>query len=246
MEPNWATILSNKKIAEQTYMMELQADTSTVTAPGQFINIRLDGFYLRRPMSIADWTEESITIIYRVVGGGTKSMSGFHAGTNLDILIGLGNGFDITKAEGKRIVLIGGSLGVAPLIGLARKLKEKAEKVSAVIGFGEKSLVFGSDILRRYTDSLFITTVDGSVGKKGLVTAAIDETLYDYYFTCGNEYMLRAIHSLKLEGQLSFEARMGCGFGACMGCSCRTLTGYKRICMEGPIMLSSDISYTDS
>jgi len=235
------TIMSNNPIAEQTYMMTLGGDTSAILASGQFINIKLDEHFLRRPMSIAKWEKDRLTIIYRVVGSGTKTLSTYNEGKILDTLVGLGNGFDVDKAKGKRIVLIGGSLGVAPLLGLAKILKDKGERFDVVIGFNEARLVFGYEDLKLYAEKVTITTLDGSSGIKGVVTDAIEEERYSYYFTCGSENMLRAVHKLNMEGQLSFEARMGCGFGACMGCSCRTLTGYKRICVEGPIMNSTDI-----
>lgn len=239
------TIKKNIQIAEQTYMMELEGDTSTIMNPGQFINIQISGCFLRRPMSIAKWDENSLTIMYRIVGSGTKRLSEYTYDTELDCLVGLGNGFDISKAVDKRVLFIGGGLGTAPLIGLARELKKNSEKIDAVIGFGEKKYIIGEKELNNYCNNVSVVTLDGSYGIKGLPTDIVDVSKYDYYFTCGPENMLKAVHKLNIAGQLSFEARMGCGFGACMGCSCRTLSGYKRICVEGPVMYSSEVSFDD-
>ncbi|MCL1830388.1 MAG: dihydroorotate dehydrogenase electron transfer subunit [Oscillospiraceae bacterium] len=239
------TVLANDMVAEQIYMMKIQGDSSSVTAPGQFINIKIDGFYLRRPMSIALWDNASLTIFYRVVGEGTKQLSQYVTGQQLDLLTGLGNGYDITVASGQRVVLIGGGMGVAPLIGLAKTLSEMGIVFDTVVGFNRQQEVYGLKQIKPYTNRLMVATVDGSLGMKGMVTQAVEVVNYDYYFSCGSENMLRAVHTLPLKGQLSFESRMGCGFGACMGCSCRTLTGYARICVEGPIMRSDDISFNE-
>ena len=237
------TILSNEAIADRTYKMVLRGEGIPATLPGQFINILLPDFFLRRPMSIASRDEETLNIYYRTVGNGTRRMSQLAAGEKLDVLVGLGNGFSLHPTEGKRILLIGGGLGTAPLIGLAQVLKEQGRVFDAVIGFGEQKAVFGYNELRNCAANLTVTTIDGSNGTKGLVTDVIDAQKYSYYFACGPEKMLRAVHRLSIEGQLSFEARMGCGFGACMGCSCRTLAGTKRICLEGPVMKSTEIYF---
>jgi len=239
-------ILSNERVAEGTYRMELQGDTSSITAPGQFVNFLIDGYYLRRPMGVSDWKDDNLTVYYRVVGGGTARMSEYTEGMLIDTLVGLGNGFDlfvpaVTKAE--RVVVVGGGLGYSPLFSLSRMLHEKNVNYDLVVGFNEKAFVFEADAFNGYADSIQIITVDGSYGKKGFATDHIDISRYDYYFACGPENMLKAVHILGIEGQLSFEARMGCGFGVCMGCSCKTLTGYKRICVEGPVMYSSEVLF---
>ena len=238
-------VVENRQIAKQTYMMILAGNTSSISAPGQFIDIKVDGFYLRRPISVADWDSGSVTIIYKVVGNGTRCMSAYAKGDKLDVLMGLGNGYDLQKAKGRRIILLGGGVGVPPLLGLARILKENNEDFGAIIGFGSSDEVFGYNELKRYTDCVTVTTIDGTLGTKGKITDALDKSKYDYYFACGPEGMLKAVHNLAMDGQLSFEARMGCGFGVCMGCSCRTLTSSKRICLDGPVMLSSEISFGD-
>jgi len=237
------TIETNREIAKLTYMMTLKGNTGSIINPGQFINISIEGQFLRRPMSVSRWDDKGLTIYYRVVGAGTKRMSELGVGSKLDCLVGLGNGFDITKVVGGKILLIGGSLGVAPLIGLAEALKSKRIMPHAIIGFNEKDLVFGLQELNEYCNTVVVTTLDGSLGVKGVVTDAIETDDYSYYFACGSENMLRAVHKIPLVGQLSLEARMGCGFGVCMGCSCKTLYGYKRICVEGPVFSSTEISF---
>lgn len=234
---------TNAKVVQNIYMLVLKGNTSSITAPGQFINIKLDGLYLRRPMSIADWYKNYIAVIYRVVGEGTKMMSKLKEGTVVDAFVGLGNGFNISEAKGKRIILVGGGLGIAPLYGLVNTLYGKQIKFDIAIGFNSKAEAFGYSKVSRYAKNVFITTIDGSLGTKGLVTDVIDEKNYDYYYACGPESMLRTLHKFNIEGQLSLEARMGCGFGACMGCSVKTTGGYKRVCLEGPVMLSSELIF---
>ena len=234
-------IISNKKLTESIYEMILEGDTSSITAPGQFINIKLDGFYLRRPISICDYDDSSITIIYKVVGEGTEAMSKMNIGDKLDVLCGLGNGFDTLKSLDKP-VLIGGGVGVPPMYNLCKKLISEGKKVTVILGFNKKDEIFYADEFKKLGADVKVTTVDGSYGIKGFVTDALKETEYSYFFTCGPMPMFKAIESTATtSGQYSFEERMGCGFGACMGCSCKTKYGNKRICKDGPVLEREEI-----
>ncbi|MBQ7904068.1 MAG: dihydroorotate dehydrogenase electron transfer subunit [Oscillospiraceae bacterium] len=236
------TVLENKKIAKDVFLMVLEGDTQYITAPGQFINILVEGFYLRRPISICDWDDKTITIIYKVVGKGTEAMAEMKAGKKLDILTGLGNGF--TAKEGSvRPLVIGGGVGAPPMYGVAKHLVAKGAKPIVILGFTSKDDVFYEEEFKALGCDVYVTTNDGSYGTKGFVTDVI-KTLegYDYFYTCGPLPMLKAVAmGTECSGQLSFEERMGCGFGGCMGCSCKTLTGNKRICTEGPVLLKEEI-----
>ena len=234
-------IKSNKKLTDSIFEMVLEGDTSSITAPGQFINIKLDGFYLRRPISICDYNDTTITIIYKVVGEGTEVMSKLNVGTKLDILCGLGNGFDSSKSMDKP-VLIGGGVGVPPMYNLCKKLIAEGKKVTVILGFNKKDEIFYEDEFKKLGADVKVTTVDGSYGIKGFVTDALKETDYSYFYTCGPMPMFKAIESTAItSGQYSFEERMGCGFGACMGCSCKTKYGNKRICKDGPVLVREEI-----
>lgn len=236
------TIKENYKIAKDVYKMILVGDTSAITAPGQFINIKLDGLFLRRPISICDWTEDTITIIYKVVGEGTEKMAAMTGG-ELDVLVGLGNGFDVSKS-GDAPLLIGGGVGTPPMYGLAKKLAEKGIKSLVVLGFASKDDVFYEEEFKALGCDVMITTVDGTYGIKGFVTDAIKQSgkEYSYFYTCGPLPMLKAVYDgTTTSGELSFEERMGCGFGACMGCSCKTKYGNKRICKDGPVLVKEEI-----
>lgn len=234
-------IKSNKKLTESIFEMVLIGDTSSITAPGQFINIKLDGFYLRRPISICDYDDSSITIIYKVVGEGTEVMSKMTVGNKLDVLCGLGNGFDTSKSLDKP-VLIGGGVGVPPMYNLCKKLISEGKTVTVILGFNKKEEIFYEDEFKKLGADVKVTTVDGSYGIKGFVTDALKETEYSYFFTCGPMPMFKAIESTAItSGQYSFEERMGCGFGACMGCSCKTKYGNKRICKDGPVLEREEI-----
>ena len=233
-------IVSNTALTDSVYKMVLAGDTSHVTNCGQFVNIQLDGMYLRRPISVCDYDEETLTIVYKVVGKGTEAMSKMGAGVKLDILTGLGNGYDLTLA-GDKPVLLGGGVGVPPMYNLAKKLREMGKEVKVILGFNVKSEIFYEEEFKALGCDVTVTTVDGSYGTKGFVTNALPED-YSYFYTCGPEPMLKAVYrASKTSGQMSFEERMGCGFGACMGCSCKTLTGYKRICKDGPVMKKEEI-----
>ena len=235
-------ILSNTPLTSTVYRMVLQGDTSAITAPGQFVNIQLSGRFLRRPISVCDYDGSTLTILYKVVGGGTAQMAAMEEGQTLDILTGLGNGYDLS-VSGAYPVLLGGGVGVPPLYRLAKDLLAQGKTVSVVLGFNTASEVFYADEFRALGCDVTVTTVDGSYGTKGFVTDALPEN-YTYFYTCGPEPMLKAVYRAALtSGQMSFEERMGCGFGACMGCSCKTLTGYKRICKEGPVMRKEEIAW---
>ena len=233
-------IRSNTALTDSVYKMVLEGDTSDITNCGQFVNIQLDGMFLRRPISVCDYDEKTLTIVYKVVGKGTEAMSAMVQGQKLDILTGLGNGYDLTLA-GDKPVLLGGGVGVPPMYNLAKKLIALGKEVKVILGFNTSSEIFYEDEFKALGCDVTVTTVDGSYGVKGFVTDALPEN-YTYFYTCGPEPMLKAVYrATKTSGQMSFEERMGCGFGACMGCSCKTLTGYKRICKEGPVMKKEEI-----
>ena len=233
-------IKENTRIAQDVYKMTLSGNTEKITAPGQFVNIKLEGKYLRRPISVCDWEKDGLTLIYKVVGSGTEQMSKMENGKELDLLTGLGNGFDTSKS-GERPLLIGGGVGVPPMYGLCKKLINEGKKVSVVLGFNSACDVFYKEEFEALGAEVFVSTVDGSFGEKGFVTDILPEG-YTYFYTCGPEPMLKSIYDkTNTSGQLSFEERMGCGFGACMGCSCKTKYGDKRICKDGPVMVKEEI-----
>ncbi len=234
-------VLSNEKLTDTVYKMVLEGYTSHITAPGQFINLTVEGCYLRRPISIFDWDEITITIIYKVVGGGTEKMSKWQAGDSSDTLVGLGNGFDIS-CGGEKPLLIGGGVGVPPLYGLCKRLIANGKKPTVVLGFNKADEVFCKEDFEALGAKTVVATVDGSVGVKGFVTDAMKELDYTYFYTCGPMPMFKAIEKIAVgSGEYSFEERMGCGFGACMGCSCKTKYGNKRICKDGPVLKREEI-----
>ena len=237
-------IVENVALTESVYKMTLSGDVSEITASGQFVNIQLDGLYLRRPISVYDVSDNTVTIIYKVVGKGTRQMSRMTSG-KLDVLTGLGNGYDMTVA-GDKPVLLGGGVGVPPMYLLARRLIGQGKQVRVILGFNTRAEVFCEQEFKALGADVTVTTVDGSYGVKGFVTDALDQDDYTYFYTCGPEPMLKAVYKAsKTSGQFSFEKRMGCGFGACMGCSCKTITGYKRICKEGPVLRKEEILWED-
>ena len=278
MKQGYFSILENVQLNDSVYKMKLKGDVSANTKPGQFVNIKLDGLFLRRPISVCDVEGDVLTIIYKVVGKGTdqlskmqngsldilsglgngydeslsgdsplligkgtKQMSEMTSGQSLDILTGLGNGYDLSKA-GDKPMLLGGGVGVPPLYLLAKRLIAQGKKVSVILGFNKKEEVFYFNEFKELGCEVLITTVDGSLGIKGFVTDGIDKVNYSYVYTCGPEPMLKAVYKkINTSGQFSFEERMGCGFGACMGCSCKTLYKNKRICKDGPVLFKEEI-----
>ena len=241
MKQSIFVVLSNEALTDCVYKMVLSGDTTAITAPGQFVNIKLDGLFLRRPISVCDYDSKTLTIVYKVIGKGTRQLSTMISGDRLDILTGLGNGYDLT-VSGEKPVLLGGGVGVPPMYNLAKKLIAEGKKVSVILGFNTKTEIFYEEEFQKLGCDVTVTTVDGSYGIKGFVTTALENMDYTYFYTCGPEPMLKAVYKASLtSGQMSFEERMGCGFGACMGCSCKTLTGYKRICKEGPVMKKEEI-----
>jgi len=236
------TIKSNKKIARNVYEMILDGDTSYIKSPGQFINIELNGFYLRRPISICEYGDDFIKIIYKVVGLGTESLSKMEENQTLDILTGLGNGFKVERS-GDKPLLIGGGVGTPPMYELCKELIADGKTPTVVLGFNSKDDVFYEDEFKRLGAKVYITTVDGSYGIKGFVTDAIKEE-YSYYYACGPLPMLKAVYNnVNTDGELSFEERMGCGFGACMGCTCKTKTGSIRLCQAGPVLRKGEVTW---
>ena len=241
MKQSIFNILSNEALTDSVYKMTLAGDTSAITAAGQFVNIQLEGKFLRRPISVCDYDNETLTIVYKVVGKGTEQMSVMTAGEKLDILTGLGNGYDLSLS-GDKPVLLGGGVGVPPMYNLAKKLISQGKDVTVILGFNTKSEVFYEEEFKALGCKVIVATADGSHGVKGFATTPLADLDYTYFYTCGPEPMLKAVYkATNTSGQMSFEERMGCGFGACMGCSCKTLTGYKRICKEGPVMKKEEI-----
>ena len=234
------TIQKNEKLTSNVYIMTLEGDTEGIRC-GQFVNIKIEGLYLRRPISVCDVEGNVLTIIYKVVGRGTEVMSEMVSGQTLDLLTGLGNGYNTAKS-GDKPLLLGGGVGVPPLYMLCKKLISEGKEPTVILGFNTVDEVFYEKEFAALGARVVVTTADGSYGVKGFVTDAMADIEYTYFFTCGPEPMLKAVHKATVtSGQLSFEERMGCGFGACMGCSCKTLTGYKRICKEGPVMRKEEI-----
>ena len=234
-------IIENKALTASVYEMRLSGDTSAITASGQFVNVKLEGKFLRRPISVCDCENGVLTLVYKVVGKGTEDMSRMAAGEKLDILTGLGNGYDLTPA-GDKPLLLGGGVGVPPMYMLAKQLRAAGKQVSVILGFNTKDEIFYEDEFRALGCDVTVATADGSYGVRGFVTNAMEGMDYTYFYTCGPEPMLKAVHKASAtSGQMSFEERMGCGFGACMGCSCKTLTGNKRICREGPVLRKEEI-----
>ena len=233
-------IINNIPLTRDVYKMVLQGDTSDITAAGQFVNIKIDGLYLRRPISVCDVDGGLLTIIYKVVGKGTELMCAMREGDTLNLLTGLGNGYDLSKS-GAAPLLIGGGVGVPPLYNLAKRLIAQGKTVGVVLGFNTKAEIFYEQEFKALGCDVTVTTADGSYGVRGFVTSAMNKD-YTYVYTCGPEPMLKAVYAAsKSGGQFSFEERMGCGFGACMGCSCKTVTGYKRICKDGPVLEKEEI-----
>ncbi len=242
MKQSIFAVETNKKIAKDVYEMELAGHVSNITATGQFVNIKLDGMFLRRPISVCDFSDNYLKLIYKVVGRGTEYMSTLESGAELDILTGLGNGYD-TEKSGEMPLLIGGGVGVPPMYALAKKLISEGKQVSVILGFNSKADVFYEDEFNKLGCKTIVATADGTYGKKGFVTDCLSDVgEYSYFYTCGPEPMLKALYkATATSGQFSFEERMGCGFGACMGCSCKTVTGYKRICKDGPVLDKEEI-----
>ena len=219
--------------------MQLCGDTIGILS-GQFVNIRVEGQFLRRPISVCNIADGILTIIYKVVGVGTEAMSHLPIGTQLDVLTILGNGYDLTKA-GDAPLLVGGGVGVPPMYMLARQLREVGKNVRVILGFNTKEEVFYEEEFRALGCEVIVTTVDGSYGMKGFVTNAFDGQ-QSFYYTCGPLPMIKAVlNALGTEGEVSMEERMGCGFGACMGCTIQTTKGPKRVCKEGPVFDANEL-----
>ena len=240
MEQRLFEIKSNVQLTDTVFEMMLRGDTSAITRSGQFVNIKLEGEFLRRPISVCDYSKNSLTLVYKVVGKGTEKMSKMREGI-LDVLVGLGNGYDTSKS-GLNPLLIGGGVGIPPMYNLAKKLLSENKNPIVILGFNTKDEIFYREEFEKLGVKVIVTTVDGSFGIKGFVTDAMTELDYTYFYTCGPMPMFRTIEkTAKGSGQYSFEERMGCGFGACMGCSCKTKYGNKRICVDGPVLEREEI-----
>ena len=234
-------IRSNEALTDVVYKMVLEGDTSAITNCGQFVDLRLPEKYLRRPISVCDYDDTSLTLIYKVVGSGTEIMAKLPVGTALDVLTGLGNGYD-TSLSGDRPVLVGGGVGVPPMYNLCKKLICQGKRPQVVLGFNAASEIFLADEFRALGAEVFIATADGSVGTKGFVTDVIKNLSYTYFYSCGPMPMFKAMEGvMQTSGQYSFEERMGCGFGACMGCTIQTRSGYKRVCKDGPVFFREEV-----
>ena len=238
------TILENTPLTSQVYRMVLSGDTGAVTRPGQFVQIALPGRYLRRPISVCDWEDGRLTLVYKVLGEGTRDMSAYPAGMRLDLLCGLGNGFDVS-ACGECPLLAGGGVGLPPLLGLAKALLAAGKRPVLAAGFNSREEIFLTDCFEAIGVPVHLSTLDGSAGTRGFVTDAMRGLKYDSVCACGPLPMLRAVYdAAEMPGQFSFEERMGCGFGACMGCSVRVRGGSKRICREGPVLRREEILWS--
>lgn len=236
-------VASNRPLTPLVYEMQLTGDTSAVTRPGGFVEISLDGLFLRRPISVCDFDEGRLTLVYKIVGKGTEQMAGLQVGTKIDVLTGLGNGFDTTLCH-SHALLVGGGVGVPPLYRLTRNLIAEGKQVSVVLGFNTQAEIFYADEFRKVGAEVIVATADGSQGIKGFVTDAIRQTGidFDYFYACGPLPMLKALsEATDKPGELSLEERMGCGFGICMGCSIQTASGAKRVCKEGPVFKKEDV-----
>ena len=241
MKQSIFTIVSNEALTDVVYKMVLEGDTSTITNCGQFVDLRLPEKYLRRPISVCDYDSRTLTLIYKVVGSGTEIMATLPAGTKLDVLTGLGNGYD-TSLSGQRPVLVGGGVGVPPMFNLCKKLMAEGKNPQVVLGFNVAAEIFLAEEFRALGAEVHIATADGSVGTKGFVTDVIKELDYTYFYSCGPMPMFRAMEQvMTTQGQYSFEERMGCGFGACMGCTIQTKSGYKRVCKDGPVFFREEV-----
>ena len=241
MKQVFLTVKENIALTDSVYKMVLTGDTSGVTNCGQFVNLKLDGLFLRRPISVCDCENGELTLVYKVVGKGTEQMSKMNGGEMLDVLTGLGNGYD-TSVSGETPLLIGGGVGVPPMYMLCKKLINEGKKPTVILGFNRADEIFYEKEFEALGVKVMVSTVDGSYGVRGFVTDAMTDVDYSYFYTCGPEPMLKAVYrATNTSGQFSFEERMGCGFGACMGCSCKTVTGYKRICKEGPVLFKEEI-----
>ena len=235
-------IIENAPVAPGVYRLRLSGDTSMVKAPGQFAQIQIPGFYLRRPISLCDWDGGGMTLIYKAVGPGTDTLSRMESGETIDALNGLGNGYDLTDC-GARPLVIGGGVGIPPLFGLTKALLTRGVTPAVILGFNKREEIFLLDAFRDLGLEPVATTVDGSFGVKGFVTDALPET-YDSFFACGPLPMLKAVfRACDAPGQLSLEERMACGFGACMGCSIQTSSGPKRVCKDGPVFRKEDLPW---
>ena len=241
MKQQFCTVLENKPLTDLVWQMKLQADTGIITAAGQFVNLKMEGLYLRRPISICDWDDTSLTLIYKVVGEGTRQMTGLKPGDTVDTLLGLGNGYNLEKS-GDTPLLIGGGVGIPPMYGLCKRLLAQGKTVSVILGFNAKNEIFYEQEFKDLGATVYVATADGSYGVKGFVTDVMKDLTYSYFYTCGPMPMFKAIESVaQTSGQFSFEERMGCGFGACMGCTCKTKYGNKRICKDGPVLEREEI-----
>ena len=241
MKQGLFTITKNTALTGSVYRMELEGDTSAITNCGQFVDLRLPEKYLRRPISVCDYNGTTLTLIYKVVGSGTEIMASLPVGTRLDVLTGLGNGYD-TALSGDTPVLVGGGVGVPPMFNLCKKLVAEGKRPQVVLGFNTGSEIFLADEFRALGVPVHIATADGSVGTKGFVTDVIKNLSYTYFYSCGPSPMFRAMEQvMTTSGQYSFEERMGCGFGACMGCSIQTKSGYKRVCKDGPVFIREEV-----
>lgn len=241
MKQVFLTVKENIALTDSVYKMVLSGDVSGITNCGQFVNLKLDGLFLRRPISVCDCENDELTLVYKVVGKGTEQMSKMSGGEVLDVLTGLGNGYDIS-VSGDAPLLIGGGVGVPPMYMLCKKLIAEGKKPTVILGFNRADEIFYEKEFEALGAKVIVSTVDGSYGVCGFVTDAMVGVDYSYFYTCGPEPMLKAVYrATEGSGQFSFEERMGCGFGACMGCSCKTVTGYKRICKEGPVLCKEEI-----
>ena len=242
MESVILEVVSNVKVGKDVYLMRLEGDLSSINNPGEFVEIKLDNYYLRRPISVCDFSSNHLELLYKVLGQGTKDMSSYEKGKKLDVIVNLGNGFDVSVSN--KPLLVAGGIGIAPMFALAKSFNNKGIKPTLIYGAASESDLVLLDELSKYCD-LIVCTDDGSLGYKGNVVSYLKENNVDFdkYYACGPQVMLKYLSLFNGNGYVSLEARMGCGFGACMGCSIMTTSGPNRVCKEGPVFEASEVIY---
>ena len=236
------TVLGNERISADVFDLRLSGDTSELVGSGQFVNADIPDLYLRRPISICDYSPGEMRLVIKIVGKGTQKMASLKEGDPVDLLVPLGNGFDTAKS-GKTPYLFGGGVGVAPMVRLAKDLIGQGKKTTVVLGFNSSSDVILYDDYCRIVgkENVFVTTVDGSFGQKGFVTE-VNADGASFVYSCGPLPMMKALDkAIECGAEYSFESRMGCGFGACMGCTLASAGGPVRVCREGPVFRKGEI-----
>ncbi|MCR5787205.1 MAG: dihydroorotate dehydrogenase electron transfer subunit [Acholeplasmatales bacterium] len=234
-------VLENKQINNDIYLIKLEGDTSEIKNSGEFAELKLDNYYLRRPLSIHDYDSKTVSFLYKVLGHGTRDLTRYKKGDVINTILGLGNGFNDLNAISP--LLIGGGIGMAPLLNLAKRFNEKNIRPNILLGFKNINEVCYVEEFKKYGD-VYVTTDDGSFGYCGNPVSFLQNNnlKFDKYYACGPLVMLKYLTKYSTLGYVSLEARMGCGIGACMGCSIETKNGIKRVCKEGPVFDADEVN----